>query len=181
MKDNVTDSLSRNFSDKERLTYEDFIHEDEKGMDILSHVYEYNEGVQKLAFDKISRPWLEICWPDVADIGGSGSDSWFLPAFLNKKSFIHLFPSLLNFIYIAPKIREDKISTGCEMFLNCFVTQLDLNFVKQDWKKEFYFSLSEEMKKTVCLILESLVCVTWIMDYAKDALESYWHQWSEIS
>jgi len=171
----VTCTLLRFFPDRGPLTYEEFIHEDESGMDLWSHIYEYDERTQKAVFAEISRPWSEICWLDVAKAGGLGNDSWMLPCFLNKKSFIRLFPSLLNFTYIAPTI-EYKMTTLCENYINCFINQLDLSFIREDWKKDFYFSLDDEVKKIVYLALEN--SMSWTLGI-KEVIDSYWYQWRE--
>jgi hypothetical protein len=120
-------------------------------MDLLSHVFECNEKMQEHAFELISRPWPEIDWFEISTIGGSGSDIWFLPAFLNEKSFIYLFPSLLNFLFTATSSRGAKISTASGLMAECFESQLIE--CKQNWKRKFYLSLDKK-------IIEFIGCIS---------------------
>ena len=177
MENKITEFLLENFPDRETLSYDEFIHH-EAGMALISHIYDYDETLQESAYRVISHPWPEIYWPDIADIGGPGSDSWMLPAFLNKKTFMHSFPSLLNFLFILPTVGYSKISTNCEMFFNDFMSELNPREVRQEWKREYYYALNVDVKKVICKIL-TLSQEREPMGYAKDTLASYWAQFSE--
>ncbi|GHT96234.1 hypothetical protein AGMMS49545_20700 [Betaproteobacteria bacterium] len=170
----LIESLLMYFPDQSVLSYDEFVHEDEKGMDLCSHLYDYDENLVKETYTYISRSWTEIYWPAIADVGGAGSDAWMLPMFLNKKSFIHSFPSLLNFVSTMPSVCEGNI-TGCEMLVDNFIDQLNLNEVRQEWKRNLYFSLDEKVKKIVGFILSNETRSL----YAQDALDSYWCQFVE--
>jgi hypothetical protein len=151
-----------------KLPYEDFIHEDEKGTDLLSHVFECNEKAQRYAFELISRPWPEIDWFEISTIGGPGSDIWFLPVFLNEKSFIYSFPSLLNFLSIVTS-QDVETSVASGLMAECFENQL-VEY-KQNWKREFYLSLHREIKKLVSGILTKSHLVN-----TNDAIGNLWHE-----
>ena len=87
---------------------------------------------------------------------------------MNEKSFIHLFPSLLNFLFIATS-QDAEISAAGELMAECFENQL-VEY-KQDWKHNFYLSLDREIMKVVSCILTKSNSLN-----AKDAVKNFWHE-----
>ena len=150
-----------------RLSYDEFIYKDSTQPDITS-VYWDEPGLEKTAFELIARPWPEICWPKIAGltIGGSATSM-----FLNKRSFIYAFPSLLNFIHIFPTSPEDENTGPASLLMDCFIeNDLNLRNVYEDWKLAFYFSFDDDTINLVGAILKGIN-----EPLAEDAIESYWH------
>jgi len=183
MAKNITDLLLKYFPNRDPLSYEDFIFggdedHDWKNDSITSGAYDGDAQLGLRAFEIISRPWPEIDWFEI------GSGGWMVPMFLNRKSFVHAFPSLLNYLYLLTQERPEKTDKNGDLSFN-FIETLDLNRQQQReqeiwgkevfaWRREFYFSLSEDVKKIVGLILR----MYWGGSYG-DALGSYWGTFGE--
>ena len=182
MTKNITTFLLENFPDRSELSHEDFTKAGEDEPRCMNDAieccaYDYDTELAERAFRNISRPWPEIDW---SEIGNYGS---MVPLFLNKKSFIHAFPSLLNYLHIYDHDPEE----GVDLLIDTFIRQLDLNYLRhiekeitgegtENWRRNFYFSLSEEIKRVICKLLTpeeegSMGC--------EDVLESYWGLFAE--
>ncbi|MDR2128702.1 MAG: hypothetical protein LBP52_06515 [Burkholderiaceae bacterium] len=180
----ITQFLLENFPDRSELSYEDFTLasvDEPAGFDhaIECCAYDYDKELAERAFRIISRPWPEIDWFQIAPGGG------MVPMFLNKKSFLHAFPSLLNYLCI---LAPPGIGEGGDNLASNFVERLDFNhlaFLEKEiwgegafnWIREFYFSLSGDVKKMIykILVLSEQKERT---GYAEDALASYWVQFA---
>ena len=166
---NVTELLLDKFPIEQysNLSYEEFIYRDSTQSDIRC-VYWDEPSLVKTAFDLIARPWPEICWTKIASLCVEGST---IPMFLNKRSFIYTFPSLLNFIHIFPTFPKDENTGPASLLGDCFIrNELNLHNVCEDWKLEFYFSFDDDTINLVGAILKELNDPS-----AEDAIESYWH------
>ena len=160
----IAELLIQYFPDQSTISYKDFIHSD-RGMDLLSHIYDYNENIQRHTFNLISLQWTKICWPEIVRFE---SNNWMLPGFLNKKSFIHAFPSLLNFLSIVPSMSQ--ISNQCDLLVDCFINELDMAYVHNTWKHEYYLSLNEDVKKIISFLLRE----NEELYDANKTIKSYW-------
>ena len=184
MTERITRFLLKNFPDRSELSYEDFTL---TGIDepawrshaIECYAYDGDQELADRAFEIISRPWPEIDW---FEIGPGGAR---VPTFLNKKSFLHAFPSLLNYLHILPP----SGTHGGDILASSFIARLDLNHLSRferdlnaegtfNWMREFYFSLDEEVKKVIREIL-LLSGQKEPRPYAEDALASYWGRFAE--
>jgi len=168
MKENALKLLLQYFPVGGSISYDEFIYT-ESGGGMLMHNFDCDEDKQLQGFKLISRPWTEIDWLAVTKIDG---DCWMLPISLNKKTFIHVFPSLLNFISVAESMNE--ITTLGELLADCFVDQLKYEKVRQDWKREYYSSLSGDIKRLVYFTLKNNENV--YID-ANNILNGYWSKW----
>lgn len=160
--DEILKFLLSSFPDKETVSYDDFTQKDEAGLDVSS-LFEDKHGAiawdsVKHAYDLISLPWIQINWISIANIvsGGWISDSWMLPSFLNEKSFKHAFPSLLKFTSILYDLPGDEYDGPSGLLVGNFIDQLDLNSIRQHWKREFYLSLNQDVRKIVGVILREI-------------------------
>jgi hypothetical protein len=169
MKEGALKLLLQYFPTDGSISYDEFIYT-ESGGGMFMHNFDCNEDKQRQGFELISRPWTEIDWFAVTNID---SDCWMLPISLNRKTFIHTFPSLLNFVAIAESINE--ITTLGELLADCFVDQLNYKKVRQDWKREYYSSLNIDVKKLVYSILKNNEDI--YME-AKNIINGYWNQWA---
>lgn len=178
MTENITEFLLEHFPERDELSYEDFTRAGDgdivwKNDTIRWYAYDDDQELAERAFRVISRPWPEIDWFEIQV--GSGS----VPMSLNKKSFIHAFPSLLNYLYI---LKDDKY--GIDLAGN-FADQLDLKRLRDvekevygdrkvfDWKREFYASFSNDIKQVICKIL--------VLRCEEYALASYWGRFAEVN
>jgi hypothetical protein len=158
MEMDIRDAILKHFPADERLVYEDFMCDD-----IASYYYR-NESRIRRVFELISCPWTEIQWAEVTkiDFDGEGShDGYLVIPVLNRKSFIHVFPSLL--VEVA-----ENISMTADYFVS---THLDLRSVFRDWELEFYFSCSEDIVRLVNRALRENGA-----PWAQDAIDVYWHE-----
>jgi hypothetical protein len=161
----IMDCLLKNFSDMRTISYQEFIHEDEIGMDLLSHLYDFDEDLQKQTYLLVSRPWTEINWVKISPI----EDNWMLPGFLNEKSFKHAFPSLLKFTSVLYDLPGDEYDGPSGLLVGNFMDQLNLNSVRQHWKREFYLSLNHDVREIVGVILKEISKRTGPMN-----IDDYW-------
>ena len=155
----IKDLILKHFPSRERLSYDDFICDE-----IVKHYYLYEERLSKI-FEYISRPWEDIPW-DLINRAGFVDDDQYqgysVIDHLNERSFIHVFPSLLN--EVAGEGSDSDVSSY-------FVSNhLDLRGVFKDWELEFYFSLNDEIVKLINLILRKNGTPD-----AMDAIDVYWH------
>lgn len=149
------------------FSYDEFISKENMRLDI-KHIFEDEPHLTKVAFDLIARPWPEIYWPKIANLTIGG---WSISSFLNRRSFIYAFPSLLNFIYTFPAIPKDENTGPASLLVESFIEfSLNLRNVCDDWKLEFYFSFDNDIINLVGAILKELNDPS-----AEDAIESYWH------
>lgn len=169
MASNITDLLFEKFPPEKcgTLSYNDFI--SKVGMRLnIACIFEDEPDLTKVAFDLIARPWPEIYWPKIAGLTIGG---WMIPSFLNRRSFIYAFPSLLNFIHIFSTLPKDENTGPASLSVDCFIeNSLNLRNVCEDWKLEFYVSLDDDTINLVGAILKGLND-----PLAEDAIESYWH------
>jgi len=182
MTQEITQFLLEHFPDRGMLSYEDFTRAREGELSCMNDAitcvaYDYDNELGERAFRIISRPWPEIDWFEI------GSGGWMVPMFLNRKSFIHAFPSLLNYLHLLTQVYPREFDKNGELSFN-FIDTLDLNEQKRredevrgegafDWRRAFYFSLPEEVKKIIGLILR--------MDWGgRNALESYWGMFGKV-
>jgi hypothetical protein len=169
MAQNITDLLLEKFSLEQSysLSYEEFISPSDMQLYVRS-IYDDEPGLTKTAFDLIAHPWPEIYWPTIAGLGIGG---WMITSFLNKKSFIYVFPSLLKFIHVFRALPKDENTGPASLMLDSFIENcLNLRNVCEDWKLEFYFSFDDDTIKLVAAILKEQNS-----PLAEDAIESYWH------
>lgn len=157
MSENIMKMLKAYFPSMERLSYDEYI------SDEIIRLWEWDEELIRQSYELISHPWPEISWPDVENIGKYNGlvDGCVITSFLNERSFIHVFPSLL----FAITKRYSGLLT--EHFIDY---HLNLNNVYKDWELEFYNSLSKDVVKLVNSILKESDAV-----WAKHAIDSYWH------
>jgi hypothetical protein len=155
----IKDLILEQFPSRERLSYEDFI------CDKIVKYYRNEKRISTI-FEYISRPWEDIPWGLIERVSFDGdgcSQGYLVTGFLNEKSFIHVFPSLLN--EVAGE------GTGSSLASDHFIdTHLDLRGVFKDWELEFYFSLSEDVVKLVNLVLRTNGDSS-----ALNAIDVYWH------
>ena len=157
----IKDLILEHFPSRERLTYDNFICDE-----IVEYYYRDEERISTI-FEYISRPWEDIPWDLIDRIsfdGDSQCQGHLVIEFLNEKSFIHVFPSLLNEVAGEGSGNDTLISD------HIIYRHLDLRGVFDDWKLEFYFSLSDEVVKLINLILR-----TNGSPWALDAIDVYWH------
>ena len=166
MRDMIFGFLRSNFPDNEVLSYEDFIYVDKEGMDILSHLYDFSEDMQKQVYSLLSCPWTEIKWDKISVIG----DSWELPGFFNQKSFKYAFPSLLQFTFLLNTQHVDEWDGASALLVDNFIDQLDMASIHQNWKKEFYLSLSHDMRNIIGIILKENP-----RSSGREVINSYWY------
>jgi hypothetical protein len=180
MTENFTRFLLEHFPERGTLSHENFTRASTDEPIVMNdavecYAYDYDRELAERAFTIISRPWPEIDWFQI------GSGGWMVPIFLNRKSFLHAFPSLLNYLHIISSNPDQS-----DMLTDICVQTLDLDYLKRDeteiwgegvfdWKRNYYFSLNADVKKAICKILLRLD------DFydAKDALASYWVQFTE--
>ena len=153
----IKDLILKHFPSRKRLAYEDFI------CDEITRHYRLDEERLSIIFEYISRPWEDIPW-DLIDRAGFVDDDqcqgYLVIGLLNEKSFIHVFPSLLNEV-------AGEGSRTSDYFI---YSHLDLRGVANDWELEFYFSLSDEVVKLINLILRMNDTPD-----AMNAIDVYWH------
>ncbi|MDR2881049.1 MAG: hypothetical protein LBV29_04035 [Azoarcus sp.] len=148
----IKEFLLTYFPNKERLSYEEFTHGDGHGKNLLLYVFDSDENAQRCAFEIISSPWTEIDWLILSAIGGAGSDIWMLPSFLNKRSYIHVFPSMIYLLYNEKKY-DINSNPSIGLLLECFEDQLTGRGLKCNWKRDFYLSLDNNVVKVIGRIL----------------------------
>jgi hypothetical protein len=160
--DEVMEILLQNFPDNETISYDDFTQDDENGLGVAS-LFENKHGaivwtLVRHAYELISLPWSKINWINIASIADGDwiTDSWMIPSFLNEKSFKHSFPSLLKFSFILHSMPGDEYDGPSGLLVGSFIDQLNLNEINQSWKREFYLSLSQNVRETVGFILREL-------------------------
>jgi hypothetical protein len=122
------------------------------------------------AYRLISVPWPEIHWSEVAGIGSSG---WMLPSFMNKKTFMHTFPSLLDFIYRSFLLPKEDAASPSRLMIDNFISSC-LTLRDEKWQVEFFDSLHTDIARLIRFILDK------ICDYnenlVREAVDSYWHK-----
>jgi hypothetical protein len=147
----ITELLLDMFPVGDGIQYHEFICED------IVRFYENDEDMIKIAFELISLPWVEIPWFKIMKIN---TDGWMVISFLNKISFIHVFPSLLN-----------ELSTNKNLLTDIFIeNHLNLSNVYRNWELEYYLSLDDNTIKIINRILEKINT-----PLSKDAIGIYWH------
>jgi formylglycine-generating enzyme required for sulfatase activity len=151
----ITERLLEFFPIDEKLSYDDFASDE-----MVRNLYRDRELVDKY-YRLISVPWTEISWEKVKDTNLDDLPGTIILSFLSPKSFAHVFPSLLVGMTI------EKVAHLLYENYSCSFNFLNLNSLDKPWKKEFYHSLNDEVKKIVGLVLR--VCD------ADAALGSYWH------
>jgi hypothetical protein len=140
-----------------RLAYDDFICDD------IINSYYRNESRIKRIFDLISCPWTEIQWADVEKAGfvDESYGGHLIISELTKKSFIHVFPSLLV------EVAKSQLMTS-----GYFIDHhLDLRGVFRDWELEFYFSFNEDIVRLINRVLKANGS-----SCAQNAIYVYWHE-----
>ena len=153
----IKDLILEHFPSRERLAYDDFICDE-----IVRHYYGNEERISTI-FEYISRPWEDIPWDLIEKVSFDGSgecQGYSVIGYLNEKSFIHIFPSLLNEVASEGSFTSDYF----------IYRHLDLRAVFKDWELEFYFSLDDEVVKLINLILRTNGDPD-----AMDAIDVYWH------
>jgi formylglycine-generating enzyme required for sulfatase activity len=163
IEERLTAILLEHFPADKRLVYEDFI------CDEVKHAFYFQEMIEKY-FKMISLPWTEISWETIEKTYyGDDLDGLIYIMFLPQKAFVHVFPSLIMAMI--------KITDHRSMFDISFVgNYLNLSRARKDWqtgfgyKKEFYFSLDEKVKKVISLLL----CMNRNEEY-----NDYWHQFRD--
>jgi hypothetical protein len=140
-----------------RLAYEDFI-----CGDIVDYYYRDEPRIKRV-FDLISCAWTEIQWAEVEKIGFDGEAFWghLVISRLTKKSFIHVFPSLLI------EVAKSRLMTS-DYFID---NHLDVRSVFRDWELEFYFSFNEDIVRLINRVLKANGS-----SCAQDAIYVYWHE-----
>ena len=147
----LTERLLEFFPASGRFSYDDFASDE-----MVSNLYGNRTIIEKY-FRLISVPWTEISWKEVKNTRLDDLPGTVILYFLPQKCFIHVFPSLLM----------DMVKDGDDDVLFCFLdNHLNLHNVTKDWERDFYFSLHDDVKRIVSLILH--------MGGADEALESYW-------
>ena len=159
----INDRIFKHFPSRRKLAYNDFICDE-----IVRHYYGNEERISKI-FEYISRPWKDIPWDLIEKVSFDGDGEYHgysVIDHLNERSFIHVFPSLLN--EVAGEGSDSDVSSY-------FVSNhLDLRGVFKDWELEFYFSLNDEIVKLINLILR-LHDAQYGSQDAMNAIDVYWH------
>jgi hypothetical protein len=155
------------------LTYDEFIEKD--GACYIEGLFEWDRNFHAMtekAYRLISVPWPEICWCEVvAELG-----TIEIPQFVNRKTFLHIFPSLINLVYMYPMLSE-KEATACSYLLWSFVgNRLILHSITDErkWQFEFYDSLHEEVVKLIYTSLKGIAKKDPML--AWEAIYSYWYK-----
>jgi hypothetical protein len=145
MSKHIRDLLLQFFPDRSRLEWEDFFSEGIKKI-----FYPGHKELVLRCFDMISRPWPDISWDplEVPDEFEAIPISGCILVFrLNQKGFTHVFPAILA------DIAEGGFSSEGGGLATFSYTELDLNRLHEDWKVQFYLSLSDDIKKLIEHIL----------------------------
>ena len=159
----IKDLIFKHFPSRRKLTYDDFICDK-----IVRHYRLYEERLSTI-FEYISRPWEDIPWDLINRAGFVDDDQYqgyLVIGLLNERSFIHVFPSLLN----------EVAGEGSDLDVASYFvsSHLDLRGVFKDWELEFYFSLNDEVVKLINLILRLHDAQCGSKD-AMNAIDVYWH------
>jgi hypothetical protein len=165
----ITPFLLAHFSadDYPALTYNEFINEG-------SGCFYESENDAERAYRLVSLSWPEIYWPEIADIGSSG---WMLPSFMNRKTFMYTFPSLLNFIYRSFSLLKEDSFTPSRLMIDTFVRDcltLHANNPDEKWKLEFFDSLHENVVRLIYFILRR--GCSYNITITQGAIDSYWNK-----
>jgi formylglycine-generating enzyme required for sulfatase activity len=159
----ITERLLEFFPIDEKLSYDDFASDE-----MVRNLYRDRELVDK--YDRlISVPWTEISWEKVKNTNLGDLPGTIILLFLSPKSFAHVFPSLL--VGMVKDECDDDISD--DAFGSFLDNHLNLYNVTKDWEKDFYFSLHDDVKRIISLILH--------MGGADKVLESYWHTFRDTA
>ena len=149
--------------DSATLTYDEFI--DEGG----GCFYESEQDAEN-AYQLISVPWPEIRWSEIANIGLSG---WMLPSFMSRKTFMHVFPSLLDFIYRSFLLPKEDASNPSRLMIDSFIGGC-LTLHDEKWQLDFFDSLHIDIRRLIRFILGKTR--NYNESISKEALDSYWHK-----
>jgi hypothetical protein len=177
METEITPLLLAHFpmEDFTALTYDEFI---EEGGGCF-YESEHDAGS---AYQLIAAPWPEIHWFEIANIGSSG---WMLPSFMNRKTFMHTFPSLLDFVYRSFLLPKEDASTPSRLMIESFIggcLTLHADEPDKKWKLEFFDSLHNDVVRLIHFILNK--ASNYNTNLIVEAIGSYWykdHLWTERS
>jgi formylglycine-generating enzyme required for sulfatase activity len=149
----LTELLLKFFPGNERLSYDDFASDE-----VVCNLYRNKDLIEKY-FRMISVPWTEISWRKIQNTYLGDLPGTIILHFLPPKSFAHVFPSLL--------VKMMKNDSDDDTLSMCFLDEhLNLHNVTKDWERDFYFSMHDDLKRIISLILH--------MGGADEVLESYW-------
>mgnify|MGYP000137703385 CR=1 FL=1 len=123
--------------------------------DGVTSIFDEEEDDIFLLCEYLSRPWPEIPWEDVYEIGVA---TWMFVSVLNEKTFKHIFPSLLCFTENHDNLLTDSFIEN----------HLNLKNVYKDWEMEFFISLDNEVYELIVALLRSKK-----ESLAADALETW--------
>jgi hypothetical protein len=145
------------------LTYDEFT--DEGG----GCLYESVQDAEN-AHQLVSVSWPEIHWSEIANIGSSG---WMLPSFMNRKTFMHAFPSLLNFIYRTFSLPKEDASSPSRLMIDSFINGC-LILHDEKWLFEFFDSLHVDVARLIRFILDK--ARDYNVNLTREAIDGYWHK-----
>jgi hypothetical protein len=168
------------------LPYDEFIKEEDKYyikwvFDSLDRDF---RALIERAYQLISVPWPEIRWHEVANLGGL-REGRYLPQYTNRKTFLHIFPSLIRFTYMYSSLSEEE-ADGCSDLLQNFIDNRLISYSisthwmpysmgdDKKWLLEFYDSLHEEVVQLVYAALKSYAKEDPL--FAWEAIYSYWYK-----
>jgi hypothetical protein len=130
------------------LTYDEFIEREE--VLYVECLFDWDRDFHALTegvYHLISVPWPEIRWREVVDVRSTQD----LPRFINKKTFLHVFPSLINLTYMCSSLSEEEAGRYSCLVWSFITSRLVLHPVADDrkWLFDFYDSLHEGVVKLV--------------------------------
>ncbi|MDR2031588.1 MAG: hypothetical protein LBP86_04880 [Azoarcus sp.] len=178
MEKDITTLLLSHFptDDSVVLTYDEFLEKD--SVCYIECIFDWDRDFHTLmerAYRLISVPWPEIRWREMANLGGGG-EGRMIPQFINRKTFLHVFPSLIHLVYMCPSSYEEEAFACFDLLLNFISSRLILHSITDErkWQFEFYDSLHEDVVRLVYVALKKVAKIDPIL--AWEAIYSYWYK-----